>query len=253
MSDRSSSSASAATSDSWLRALTADPRHGRLPILLLALTVVTGVVDAVSILRLGRVFVANMTGNVVFVGFAAAGAPGFSLVASLLALVGFMFGVALAAQVWRRPRLGGARLLGLAATAELVLVLVALAISLAVAQPLPAGAVDSMAPLLAVAMGIQNAVARRLAVPDLTTTVLTMALTGVAADFRDGQRGAINRRILAVVTMFCGAVTGALLVIHVDVPAALAVACGLLAVVSIGTIHAERHVLGQPVVPGTSG
>jgi hypothetical protein len=47
-----------------------DPRHGPLPPLLLALTAVTGLVDAVSILRLGRVFVANMTGNVVFTGFA---------------------------------------------------------------------------------------------------------------------------------------------------------------------------------------
>ena len=46
---------------------------------MLVLTVVTGVVDAVSILSLGRVFVANMTGNVVFVGFAIAGASGFSL------------------------------------------------------------------------------------------------------------------------------------------------------------------------------
>jgi hypothetical protein len=54
-----------------------DPRHGPLPPLLLALTAVTGLVDAVSILRLGRVFVANMTGNVVFTGFALTGAPGF--------------------------------------------------------------------------------------------------------------------------------------------------------------------------------
>ena len=53
---------------------------------------VTGVVDAVSILRLGRVFVANMTGNVVFSAFALVGAPGFSLSASLAALGGFLVG-----------------------------------------------------------------------------------------------------------------------------------------------------------------
>jgi hypothetical protein len=46
------------------------PRHGPLPALLLVLTVATGVVDAVSILALGRVFIANMTGNIVFLGFA---------------------------------------------------------------------------------------------------------------------------------------------------------------------------------------
>ncbi len=59
------------------------------------MTCVTGVVDAVSILSLGRVFVANMTGNVVFVGFALAGAPGFSVAASLFALAGFLGGAGL--------------------------------------------------------------------------------------------------------------------------------------------------------------
>jgi len=76
------------------RTLLADPRHGPLPALLLLLTAVTGIVDAVSILTLGRVFVANMTGNVVFAGFAAVGAPGFSLSASLFALAGFLAGAA---------------------------------------------------------------------------------------------------------------------------------------------------------------
>ncbi|HEY5015850.1 MAG TPA: DUF1275 family protein [Streptosporangiaceae bacterium] len=74
--------------------LIAHPRFGPLPGLLLILTAVTGVVDAVSILSLGRVFVANMTGNVVFAGFAVVGAPGFSLSASLFALAGFLAGAA---------------------------------------------------------------------------------------------------------------------------------------------------------------
>jgi Protein of unknown function (DUF1275) len=68
------------------RSLVAHPAYGPLPGLLLILTVVTGVVDSISILALGRVFVANMTGNVVFAGFAIVGAPGFSLSASLFAL-----------------------------------------------------------------------------------------------------------------------------------------------------------------------
>ena len=70
----------------------ADAKHGPLPALLLLLTIVTGLVDAASILALGRVFVANMTGNVVFVGFALAGAPGFSLAGSIFALIGFLVG-----------------------------------------------------------------------------------------------------------------------------------------------------------------
>jgi hypothetical protein len=51
--------------------LAQDARHGPLPLLLIVLTVVTGVVDAVSYFKLGHVFVANMTGNVLFLGFAA--------------------------------------------------------------------------------------------------------------------------------------------------------------------------------------
>src|ERR1700739_4513721 len=76
----------------FARSLFADPAYGPLYALLLTLTVVTGVVDAVSILALGRVFVANMTGNVVFAAFAIVGAPGFSLSASLFALAGFLAG-----------------------------------------------------------------------------------------------------------------------------------------------------------------
>src|ERR1039458_1915704 len=69
-----------------------DDRHGPLAPMLLALTFLTGVVDATSYLKLGHVFVANMTGNVVFLGFALAGAHGLSITASLLALAAFLAG-----------------------------------------------------------------------------------------------------------------------------------------------------------------
>jgi uncharacterized membrane protein YoaK (UPF0700 family) len=60
----------------------------------LILTVVTGLVDATSYLKLGHVFVANMTGNVVFLGFGFAGAGGISVWASLTALGSFLVGSA---------------------------------------------------------------------------------------------------------------------------------------------------------------
>jgi uncharacterized membrane protein YoaK (UPF0700 family) len=213
--------------------------QGPLPPLLLTLTVVTGVVDAVSILRLGRVFVANMTGNVVFSGFALVGAPGFSLSASLAALAGFLVGAL--GGGWLTGRLGGDRGLLLRAGAAAELVLVAGGLALTAALP-AAAARDGIAALLALAMGIQNAVARRLAVPDLTTTVLTMTLTGIAADVRakDHGRAGLSRRILAVAAMFAGAVGGALLVLHVGITAALGAAVGLLAVVTAGTALAVR-------------
>ncbi len=69
-----------------------EPREGPLVPLLVSLTFLTGVVDAVSYLRLGHVFVANMTGNIVFLGFALAGAGGLSVASSLIALGAFMIG-----------------------------------------------------------------------------------------------------------------------------------------------------------------
>ncbi|MEU8363381.1 DUF1275 family protein [Nonomuraea sp. NPDC048882] len=49
--------------------------HGPLPAPLIMLMVSSGLVDASTFLGLNRVFVANMTGNVVFSGFAIAGEP----------------------------------------------------------------------------------------------------------------------------------------------------------------------------------
>src|SRR5437763_546750 len=67
-------------------------KHGPLPPLLVAMTLVTGLVDAFSYLVLGHVFVANMTGNVVFLAFALPGTSGFSILASLVALGSFILG-----------------------------------------------------------------------------------------------------------------------------------------------------------------
>src|SRR6266566_1314405 len=89
MAPRTMSVWSEATGTVWPRR---DARDGPLPPLLLILTVVTGLVDAASYLKLGHVFVANMTGNVVFLGFAIAGAGGLSIWASLAALGSFLLG-----------------------------------------------------------------------------------------------------------------------------------------------------------------
>jgi len=74
------------------RATIAEDR--RLMFSLMLLTFVTGLVDAASVLGLGRVFTANMTGNVVFLGFALGGAQDVSIAASLVALASFLVGAA---------------------------------------------------------------------------------------------------------------------------------------------------------------
>lgn len=231
---------------------------GPLPELLLTLTLVTGIVDAVSILALGRVFVANMTGNVVFAGFAIAGAPGFSLSASLFALAGFLIGANLGGRMTARVGHDHALHLRVATMSELAALAAALIVAaasggaaatqgtlhLATGTPtFGAGVIDALAAILAIAMGIQNAAARALAVPDLTTTVLTMTLTGIGHDPRSGRRGhaTLSRRVLVVATMLAGGLAGAELVLNVGAIAPLALATGLLALVAAGAAVSARH------------
>jgi uncharacterized membrane protein YoaK (UPF0700 family) len=204
--------------------------HGPLPLLLLLLTTATGVIDAVSILGLGRVFVANMTGNIVFVGFALAGAPGFSLSGSVAALIGFLVGASAGGALVARFGDHRGHLLRNVTVIEALLVAITLAFTV-----VDAGAVlvaVAAAALLAVAMGMQNTAARKLAVPDLTTTVLTMTLTGIGADLR--RAGVVTgvRRVLAVLTMFVGAFVGTLLFLRTGMVWALALALVLLVVVA---------------------
>jgi uncharacterized membrane protein YoaK (UPF0700 family) len=219
----------------------ADGPHGRLPPLLILLTIVTGLVDAFSYLRLGHVFVANMTGNVVFLGFALAGARGLSAVASLTAIAAFLVGSLAGGRLGARLEQDRPRLLRTVAAIKVVLVLVA-AILAAHSATMPHGASRYvLIVLLALAMGIQNATARRLAVPDLTTTVLTLTLTGIASDSRlaGGEQPRLVRRLLSVGAMLLGALCGALLVLKVANWTGLAVACALLAIVGAAARRAR--------------
>ncbi|WP_369031821.1 YoaK family protein [Streptomyces adonidis] len=191
-------------------------RHGPLPPLMLTLTVVTGLVDAFSYLVLGHVFVANMTGNVVFSGFALAGAVGFSLAASLAALAAFGVGALLGGRLAHGARAHRGRVLHLALLLETALVLVSYVIAEASATPYAGTARYALIALLGLAMGVQNAAARALAVPDLTTTVLTLTITGIAADSRaaGGAGGRAGRRSLSAAAMFTGGLVGAVVVLH---------------------------------------
>jgi uncharacterized membrane protein YoaK (UPF0700 family) len=201
--------------------------HGVLPPLLVLLTFATGLVDAVSYLGLDRVFVANMTGNVVFLGFALAGDAQLSATASLLASGAFVAGAWAGGRI--APRVAEPlRLFALLVAAHAVLVAAALVTGLAA----DIGSVvrHVLIVLLALGMGLQNAVVRKLSVPDLTTTVLTLTLTGLAAD-RFGP--ASVRRFVSVAAMFAGALAGGLLQLRHGTAAALAPALFLLALVAL--------------------
>jgi uncharacterized membrane protein YoaK (UPF0700 family) len=216
-------------------------RHGPLPPLLVGLTVVTGLVDAVSYLLLGHVFVANMTGNVVFLGFALAGAHGFSPAASVLALAGFSTGALVWGRVGPAPAHRG-RTLYLATLVEAVLFAIVLVVAVASPNPQDVAVRYPIIVLMGLGMGTQNASVRALGVPDLTTTVLTTTITGIAADTALGGAAAAKagRRLTAVAAMLTGALAGGLLVLHANESVAVAVPFTLIAVIAATTARIAR-------------
>ncbi|MEY9934683.1 uncharacterized membrane protein YoaK (UPF0700 family) [Catenulispora sp. GP43] len=203
--------------------------HGVLPAALVVATLVTGVVDAVSYLALNHIFVANMTGNVVFVGFALAGAKGLTVWAPCLAIACFAAGAWIETRLARgTPGQAKHRRLANAVAAHAAFVTVALILA-AVEDDTTTATHAQLTAILAFGFGVQNAVVRKLAVPDLTTTVLTMTVTGIAADPLGKPT---VRRLLSLACIFLGAVSGGLLVLHQSISAALGLALVLLVTAS---------------------
>ncbi len=227
-------------------------REDPLPAILAVLTITTGLVDAVSVLGLQRVFTANMTGNIVFLGFAIAGEPGFSVARALLALAGFLAGALLGGRLGVALSSGSRRRwLLIVATIEALLLFAAgwLAVGYDMDAATPVSALHGLIVLTAVAMGLRNATVRRLAVPDLTTTVLTLTLTGIAADssLAGGSNTRLGRRLTAVVAMLAGATLGAVLMSSwgLAVPLLISGACILLVTIAY-TLHPASATLATP-------
>jgi uncharacterized membrane protein YoaK (UPF0700 family) len=178
---------------------------------LLTLTVVTGLVDAVSYLTLGRVFVANMTGNVVFLGLGAYPDSGLSTVAALVAIGGFVVGALAGGRAAHTLDARPGRWLASAFSAEAVLLGLVGTLTAIGVIPLTGNGRFATIALLAAALGVQNSTVRHLGVADLTTTVLTLTLTGLAADSQParGPGAKPHRRLGSVAAMLGGAAAGA--------------------------------------------
>jgi uncharacterized membrane protein YoaK (UPF0700 family) len=206
-------------------AATTSLRHP-LPRALLVLTFTTGIVDAVSFLGLGRVFTANMTGNVVLLGFGIAGAGGLPIAAPFASLGAYALGAVGGGRVARH--VGRERLLTTGLAIEVALL--ASAAVLAAATTITPGAVAAyvLIVVLAFVMGLRSACIRRLGASDISTVVLTMLLVDLASEspFAGGSGLGTVRRSSAVFLMGAGALAGALL-LRVDMALPLALAAGL--------------------------
>jgi uncharacterized membrane protein YoaK (UPF0700 family) len=224
-----------------LRQAVVDEKDGPLPAMLVALTVLAGVVDAASILGLGHVFVATITGNLVFVGLAVAGAHGFAVAPCLLSIGGFIVGALAGGHACRTARSHRGRALRNVLGVKLALAAVVTAIIVSVGGHPGAGTRDVAVVLLAMSMGCQLAAIRYLKVPDLLTVVLTLTITGALTERGLGPfHPAVLRRAIAVLAFAVGAISGGLLVVDVSLSAALGLGLAIILAVTIAAHLASR-------------
>lgn len=212
----------------------ASPVSDRLTVVaLLFLTFATGLVDAISVLVLGHVFVANMTGNVIFLGFWFVPHSGVDLTAAAVSFVSFLIGAVIGGRFVRHLNHDQRWWLTVALGAE-VAALLALA-GLAGAGVLNYHGSGRLVLItgLAIVFGAQSVAARQFGIQELSTTVLTATIVGIGSDSRlaggTGQREKL--RYSVVLTMCGGAIVGATLSRYFVAPvialAALSVAAGL--------------------------
>jgi uncharacterized membrane protein YoaK (UPF0700 family) len=144
-----------------------------------------------------------MTGNVVILAFATARIPGLSIALSLTSFLSFLVGAIVGGRIMARA--GADSQIRFAAHAFLLEVVFLLAASFWAVGYRGDLLENSFQPfvlivLTALAMGTRNAAVRKLAIPDLTTTVLTLTITGIAADFSfaNGINPKLAKRVASV-------------------------------------------------------
>lgn len=151
---------------------------------LLLLTFATGLADAISILVLGHVFVANMTGNVIFLGFWLAPRTSIDLTAVVVALPTFACTTILSGRLARHF---GERVRAWISTVLATEIVLLVGLSVLAGSGILGYQQDSkllMIAILAVTFGLQHSSARQFGIQELSTTVLTSTIVSLGLDSR---------------------------------------------------------------------
>jgi uncharacterized membrane protein YoaK (UPF0700 family) len=180
-------------------------------IALLLLTLATGLADSISILVLGHVFVANMTGNVIFLGFWLAPNANIDLTAVAVALPTFVCTTIVSGRLLRHFGARTRQWITTVLTSEIVLLAALSILAGTGVLHYHDNTKLVMIALLAVTFGLQHSSARQFGIQELSTTVLTSTIVSLGLDSRlAGGTGAREKLRLSVVfTMCAGAFLGA--------------------------------------------
>jgi uncharacterized membrane protein YoaK (UPF0700 family) len=190
-------------------------------LLLNALTVSSGAVDAISFLALGKVFSAFMTGNIAFLGLRVAGAGAPGAVAILSSMAGFAAGVYLSTRIVRPSEASGLwpRRVTAALGVSVIAHVAFLAIWFARNGEPPIDAGHLLLGLWGFAMGMQSAAVRTLHVDGVFTTAATATIIFLVGDLTSWSATGAERRRLAgvLVSLFVGACAGGLLLVRAHI------------------------------------
>jgi uncharacterized membrane protein YoaK (UPF0700 family) len=218
------------------------PHEHRYTAGLLLLTMSTGVIDAVSYLALDRVFTGNMTGNVLFIGFALVGVPGIPLLNNSIALLGFIVGTIVSGRIVGQSHARGLPLRSTWTLAAGAALIVAIAVTWLTLVSLPKVVLLVLTFVLASVMGAQASAVKPIGNSDVTTIVVTNTVANLARDSRlaggSGQRWV--PRFFAIVAMGAGAAVGAGVVAWVGGPAALICAAVVFAAGTLTLVLTSR-------------
>ena len=230
--------------------MSADVSDLPLRVVLMLAAFASGLIDAASYLGLGHVFTANMTGNILLLGFAVAGASGFSTSACLVSVGAFLVGAGVAGLLDRDLRASRRRLI-IEIGGEGILIAAAATVAFTTAAKAGSPGAYVTIGLLAFAMGARNDTIRRLAVQtNLTTTTLTAALTGLASDFAlgGGSHVLASRRLTSLFSLLAGALLGAVLYLHLNLHHGTALPLALAAAVELISITVFARTAGSHIL-----
>ena len=171
-----------------------------------------GLVDAVCFLALGGVFAEMMTGNLLLMALSiGTGNTLWQSARYIPAIAAFSLGALVGGRLLHGPQKLQERRIGFAV--EWLVIVTATAVAWVAEPDAHNLAGHVVVAMLALAMGIQNAMVRVHGVPDIATNVMTVTFTGIIADSTPagGTNRNWRRRVTSVGLFMASAALGGLL------------------------------------------